>query len=111
MFLKEKCNNTIKARGCANERKQLEKYENSDAILPMVSTDAVLISAAIDAYKERDVAVFNTPGACLNTGMDDDVFMIFWGALDKLIIAVDTTLGRNYISKENNGGALLYVHV
>ena len=56
-------------------------------------------------------AVFNTPGACLDTGMDDDVFMIFWGALDKLMIAVDTTLGRNYISKENNGGALLYVHV
>ena len=49
MFIKEKRDNTIKARGCADGRKQRKKYNNADATSPTVSTEAVLISALIDA--------------------------------------------------------------
>ena len=49
MFIKEKRNGTIKARGYADGRKQCKKYSNADATSPTVSTEAVLISAVINA--------------------------------------------------------------
>ena len=45
------------------------------------STEAVLISAGIDAYKERDVAVVDIPGAYLSADMDDYMFVIFRGTM------------------------------
>ena len=48
---------------------------------PTVSTEAVLISAVIDAYEEHDVAVVDIPGAYLSADMDDDVLMIFRGTM------------------------------
>ena len=81
MFIKEKCDVTIKAREWADGRKQCEKYNNKDATSPAVSTEAVLISAEIDAYEEKYVAVVNIPGAYLSANMDDDVFMIFSGTM------------------------------
>ena len=50
MFLKKKHNGKIKARGCADRRKQREKYNNVYATSPTVSTEAVIISTVIDAY-------------------------------------------------------------
>ena len=47
----------------------------------MVSTEEVLISAVIDAYKERYVAVVDITGAYLSTDMEDDIFMIFRGTM------------------------------
>ena len=38
MFIKENHDGTIKARGCADGRKQREKYNNADATSPTVST-------------------------------------------------------------------------
>ena len=48
MFIKEKRDGTIKARGYADGRKQCKKYSNADATSPTVSTEVVLISAVID---------------------------------------------------------------
>ena len=52
MFLKENCGGTIKDRGCADERKQRDKYNNADVMSPTVSTEAVLIYVVIDVYEE-----------------------------------------------------------
>ena len=81
MLIKENRDGTIKVWGCADCRKQREKYNNADATSPTVYTEAVLISAVINAYKERDVAVVDTPGAYLSEDINDDVLMIFRGTM------------------------------
>ena len=58
----------------------------------------VLISAVIDAYEERDVAVVDIQGAYLSADMDDDMFMIIRGKMAELVVAADPTLYRKYIS-------------
>ena len=45
--------------GTKNDR----STKNADATSPTVSTEAVLISVVINAYKERDVALVDIPGA------------------------------------------------
>ena len=54
----------------------------------------VLISAVIDAYEERDVAVVDIPCAYLSANMDDDVFMIFCGTMAELMVVDYPTLYR-----------------
>ena len=57
MFLKENLDGSIKGRGVANGRKQREKIESKDTTSPIVSAEAVMPTATIDALEGRDVAV------------------------------------------------------
>jgi len=49
MFIKEKRDGAIKARGCADGRPQRQYTEKSDASSPTVSLEAMMISCCIDA--------------------------------------------------------------
>ena len=78
MFLKEKRDGTIKGRACANGRKQREGAYPQEAESPTVAlSESVLITATIDAYQGRDVAVVDIPGAYLSMDMDEEVLMCF----------------------------------
>ena len=107
MFIKEKRNGTIKARGWEDRRKQREKYNNLDKTSPTVSTEAVLISAVINVYKEWDVAVVDIQGGYLITDMDNIVFMILCGTMVELMLEAEPTIYRKYISYRKKGEALL----
>ena len=61
MFLTKKRCGRIKARGCADGRKQRETTSKEDASAPTVSIEAVMLSAVIDAMEERDVATVDIP--------------------------------------------------
>ena len=56
---------------CANGSTQRSRYEKGEATSPTVSTDAVLITSAIDAHEGRDVAVIDLPGVFLHAEMDE----------------------------------------
>ena len=58
MFIKEKRDGAIKARGCTDGRPQRQYTEKSDASSPTVSLEAMMISCCIDA-KEYET------GGCL----------------------------------------------
>jgi len=49
MFLKEKRDGTIKARGCSNGRSQCECTTKADTSSPTVSLEAMMMSCTIDA--------------------------------------------------------------
>jgi len=49
MFIKEKRDGAIKARGCANGRPQRQYTEKRDASSPTVSLEAMMLSCCIDA--------------------------------------------------------------
>ena len=76
MFLKEKRDGTIKARGCANGRSQREYTTISDTSSPTVSLEAMMMSCAIDAKENRYVAIADIPGAFLHADMDEEVYML-----------------------------------
>jgi len=60
MFLKEKREGTIKARGCANRRGQCEYTTKADSSSPTVSLKAMMMLCPIDAREGRHVAVTDT---------------------------------------------------
>ncbi len=70
MFLKEKRDQSVKARMCADGRKQRGDWTKQETTSPTISTEAVFITAVIDAHEERDVACFDIPDAFLHADSD-----------------------------------------
>jgi hypothetical protein len=109
MFLKEKRDGTIKGRACADGRKQRETAVPGAATSPTVSLEAVLITATIDAYEERDVAIVDVPGAFLSADMDEEVIMTIRGRLAELMVKAAPNIYRKYITIDANNQPILYV--
>ena len=53
----------------------------SNTTSPTVSTEAVMLTATIDALEGRYVAVVDIPGEHLSADMDDEVHIVFRGML------------------------------
>ena len=64
MYLKQKRCGRIKARGCADGRKQRVYKGKDETSSPTVSTKALFLSCIIDAQEGRQVATVDIPGAC-----------------------------------------------
>eukprot|EP00957_Ditylum_brightwellii_P115640 8820673-Ditylum_brightwellii.AAC.1 len=71
MFLKEKRSGEVKGRGCADGRKQRVYKTKEEAHAPTVSTEAMFLTAIIDAMEGRDVAIVDIPGAFTQAKIDE----------------------------------------
>ncbi len=110
MFLKEKRESLVKARMCADGRKQKDgTWSKHDTTLPTVAMKSVFITAVVDAYEGRDVACFNIPGEFLHTDIKEDITMVLKGKLAELMVQVAPNLYRKYITVDRKGTAILYV--
>ena len=110
MLLKEKRDSSVKARMCADERKQKDgTWSKQDTTLPTVAMESVFITAVIDAHEGRDVACFDIPVAFLHTDVDEDITMVLKGRLAELTVQVAPNLYRKYITVDRKGMAILYV--
>ena len=69
MFLKEKIDGTINAKGCADGRPQRIYRNKEDTSSPTVSIEAMMLSCAIDTKENRYVVVLDIPGAFLHMDM------------------------------------------
>jgi hypothetical protein len=108
MFLKKKRNGRIKARGCADGRKQRLHTNKEDASSPTIAIEAVMLSCVIDALERRDVAILDIPGAFMQAVMDELVHMRLDGKMAELLIRIDPELYQKYVVYEN-GKPVLYV--
>ena len=86
------------------------KIEPKDVTSPTVSTDAIMLTAKIDALEVRDVAVVDIPGEYLSADMDDEVNIVFRGTLAEMVVAADLALYRPFVSYKT-GKAVLYVRL
>ena len=77
MFLKRKRCGKIKGRGCADGRKQRTYTTKADSSSPTVTTQAVFLTAVIDAMEERCIKVVDVPGAFMHADMDKVVHVRF----------------------------------
>jgi hypothetical protein len=110
MFLTKKRCGIIKARGCADGRKQRKTTNKEDASAPTVSIEAVMLSAVIDAMERRDVATVDIPGAFMQADIDEVVHVKFEGEIAEMLVKLDPKLYRKYV-RDENGKSVLYVEL
>ena len=109
--VKKKCG-TLKARKVAGGNKQRDYVSKEDASSPTVATESVLLSCAIDARENRDVAVIDIPNAFIQTTVQDEkdkvVIRIRGLVVDMLVkIAPDTYLP--FVTEDKKGNKQLLV--
>jgi hypothetical protein len=109
LMSKKRCGE-IKARGCADGRKQREATTKEEVSSPTVTIESVMLSATIDAMEERDVATVDIPGAFMQADMDEVVHVRFEGEIAKMLLRMDPKLYRKYV-RDENGKAGLYVEL
>ena len=111
MFLVEKRDGRIKARGVADGSKQRQKpgYKKDDASSPTVSNEGVMISCAIEAHQRSDVACIDIPGAFLHAMTDEEIIMLLRGPLAEMMVMINPQLYRKYVTQDGKGEAVLYV--
>jgi hypothetical protein len=110
MFLKKKQTGVIKARGCADGRKQRPYTAKEDASSPTVAIKLVMLSCLIDTKEHRDVATVDIPGAFMQADMEDLVHMKLEGKMAELLVKLDPKLYRKYV-QTHNGKEVLYVEL
>ena len=106
MFLKEKRCGRVKARRCADGRKQRLYKTKAETSSPTISIEALLLSCLIDAMEERDVATCDLPGAFMQADIDEELFVKFDGELVDLLIKVDPSFAQ-FVTQEH-GKRVLY---
>ena len=111
-LMKKKRCGKIKTRTCANGSKQKRylKYEEITAS-PAVSLEAIIGTLLIDANKERDVAIFDIPGAYLHAEMlaDKKLLIVFRDEFADIMYDVNNEY-RQY-AREERGKKVLYMKV
>ena len=109
-LIKEKKDGRIKGRTCVNGSRQRLYTAEEDASSPTVSTEALLLTAAIDAAEERFVATCDITGAFLKADMDDFVLIALYDKeIDALIQANEKYC--KYIKTLKNGRRVLYLEL
>jgi len=111
MFLKEKCDGSINACGCADGRPQCQCTSKVEVSSPTKSLEALMLSCDIDAKEDRYVIVTDIPGAFLHADSNEDMHMILEGTIAELIIKLEPSLYRKHIWYTQKGKLMLYVQL
>ena len=102
MFLKRKRCGKVKGRGCADGRKQRAYIAKEEATAPTVSTEAVFLTAIIDALENREVAVLDVPGAFMQADIDELVHVRFTGEMVNMLLHIDYDKYKDYVVTERD---------
>jgi hypothetical protein len=73
MSLQEKRCGKIKARGCADGRKQQLYMNKEETSSPTVSSEALFLTSAINAQEQRRVMTIDIPGAFMHADIDERI--------------------------------------
>ena len=72
MFLKQKRCGKIKARGCADGRRQRIYKSKEETASPTVAIESVMMTCGIEAAENRAVVTVDVPGAFMQANMDEE---------------------------------------
>jgi len=108
MFLKKKRCGRIKARGCADGRKQRIYKTKEETSAPTVAIESLMLSCTIDAKEKRKVVTADIPGAFMQADMDEVIHMKLEGPLAELLTKVNPAKYEKFIEIEK-GKPVMYV--
>ena len=110
MFLKRKCCGKVKGHGCTDGRKQRAYIAKEESTAPTVSTEAVFLTAVIDALEGQEVAVLDVPGAFMQADIDELVHMRFMGEMVNMLLQIDSEMYKDYVVMEK-GEQVMYMEL
>ena len=110
-LIKEKRCGKIKGRTCADGRPQRAYTQREDASSPTIFLESLMASLLIDAHEERDVAIFDVPGAYLHAELPPDKFVLL--KIEGAFVDIMCDVNPEYLEdvRIENGKKVLYVQI
>jgi len=110
MYLKQKQSGHIKARGCADGRKQCAYKSHDETNCPTMATEAVFLTSVIDAYEWHCIVTVDIPCAFMHAEMDEVVHVKLEGVMAELLVHVNPDKYGPYMTIEH-GKKVMYVQL
>jgi hypothetical protein len=89
MYLKQRRCGQIKARGCADGRKQQLYKSKEDTSSPTVSMEALFLTSIVNAKEGGKVMTIDIPRAFMHANIDELIHMQLEGPMTELLTRVD----------------------
>ena len=70
-------------------------------------TDSVYLMGTIAASEGRSQGIMDVANACLHANNDEDVLMLLRGKLAELMVKVDPSMYREYVTTSKKGVPML----
>ena len=109
-LIEQKRTGKVKGRTVADGSMQRHYIEKGDAASPTVTTEAVLITSAIEAHEKRVVATCDISGAFLQAEMEDYVIVVFRNEAAEMLIKSNAKYKR-FLHTTRSGKKLIYVRL
>jgi len=106
-LIKEKRDESLKGRSCADGSTQRNKYPKEQTASPTVSNDALMLSIMVDSLEERDVATADVVGAYLLADMDEYTLLKLSGEAVDILCKVNSRY-EQFVTMEH-GQRVLYL--
>ena len=110
MFFKRKRCRKVKGHRCADGWKQRAYIAKEESTAPTVSTEAVFLTAVIDALEYRNVVVLDVPGAFMQAEIDKLVHVRFTGEMVNMLLQIDHEMYKDYVVMEK-GERVMYMEL
>ena len=91
------------------KHRSYDGYEKSDGSSPTVMADSMYLMGTIAAFEERAQGIMDAANAFLHADNDEDVLMILRVKLAELLVKVDPSMYREYVTTSKKGVSMLYV--
>ena len=113
LFITENRNGYIKARKVDNgsKKRTYDGYDKADGSSPTVTTESIFFTGVVDAREGRAVAVLDVANAFLHAHNDERVLMLLRGKLAEMMVRIDPSMYREYVTYSKNGVPMLYVRL
>ena len=114
LFLKLKCDATIKERMVTGGNKQHGYIPKEEAAAPTASLELMMLTSVIDAQEGYNVAIADIPNAFIQTHLtqdDDKVVMQLHGPLVILLVDLAPEVYGLYLKINKNRLPVFYIHV
>lgn len=102
MFVKQKHCGKSKGWGCTDGWKQLIYKTKEETSSPTMTTESVLLSCTLDAYKHHDVATCDIAGEFMQADVDELIHIRIAGFMVELLCGLDTDRYRKHVVSEWN---------
>jgi hypothetical protein len=112
IFIEEKQDDKIKSRKVVRGNKQQDYITKEDVSSPMVSAEAVMLTCVIDALKDQDIVVIDTPNPFVQTIIKDEqhcVVVRIRGPLVDILVSIAPNVYGPYVSTNMAGQKILLV--
>ena len=104
-MVKEKRDGVIKARECADERKQRRYTSKEEVESPTIQLESIIMSLLIDAREGRDIATSDVVGLYLLANMKDYVLLRLTGDIVNMMCQINPKY-LSHVTQEGGKQAL-----